>query len=199
MNYFWKLLLPEELKRAARLLDLQKKKQFIAARGCLRIILGRYLKIKPSHVQFQYNNYGKPVFAALHHSPLSFNLSHSGDWGVLAVVKKDAVGVDIEKIEYEIEFNQVAQHFFNERELYTLSQYPSTRQRRGFYRLWTQKEARLKSMGTGFKIAAGAVRTVVSAPFYLKTFPVAAEYVCSVAADQRIAVIKKFHFSEIFR
>ncbi|RLB76315.1 MAG: 4'-phosphopantetheinyl transferase, partial [Deltaproteobacteria bacterium] len=84
------ILAADELIRADRLLDLQKKQQFIVARARLREILGHYQKIKPQEIKFQYNTHGKPDLSESLHSSVSFNLSHSGHWGTLAVVNKFA-------------------------------------------------------------------------------------------------------------
>jgi 4'-phosphopantetheinyl transferase len=188
------ILCAEEISRGERLLDGRKKAQFIAARTCLRTILGSYLQIQPNQVQFQYNQYGKPSLSEIHHTSLFFNLSHSGDWGVLAVVIKKAVGVDLEYIDPEMDFFPLSHRYFNEQEKLCLEQYPHSRQRRGFYRLWTQKEAMLKLLGSGFAVspAIGA-----AAGTWHKIFPIFAEYLCTVAFDRKIERIRKFHFSAI--
>lgn len=188
------ILCAEEISRAERLLDRQKKNQFIAARSHLRTILGRYLQIKPNQIQLQYNQNGKPSLSEFHHSSLSFNLSHSGDWAVLAVATKMIVGVDIERIEPEIIFTQLSNLYFNEREKLSLDQYPQLRKRRGFYRLWTQKEAMLKLLGSGFG-GSPAINVAVGTRF--KTFPISADYICSVAFDKKIERIKKYHLFAI--
>lgn len=193
-NDFSPVLSAEEISRGERLLDERKKAQFIVARTYLRTILGRYLQIQPSQVQFHYNHYGKPFLSEIYHSSLFFNLSHSGDWGVLAVATKKAVGVDLEYIDPEMNFSQLSHSYFNEREKLCLDQYPHSRQRRGFYRLWTQKEAMLKLLGSGF---ATSPASNYAAGTMLKIFPVTADYLCTVAFDRKIELIRKFHFSAI--
>ncbi|MDA3903619.1 MAG: 4'-phosphopantetheinyl transferase superfamily protein [Desulfuromusa sp.] len=189
-----KLLTPDEIRRADRLLDLQKKKQFIVARARLRQILGHYQKIDPDQIKFQYNQHGKPTLAESHHSLLSFNLSHSGDWGVLAIVNKATVGIDIEKIEPGINFFQLADRYFAENEKLHLEAYPAKRQRRGFYRLWTQKEAILKADGAGFQKILLADEHSKTKKWHLIAFPIAPDYVCSIATKKEFISIQKFHF-----
>ena len=192
-NYFSDILCAEEISRGERLLDVRKKAQFIAARTYLRTILGGYLQIQPNQVKFHYNQYGKPSLSDIHHSSLFFNLSHSGDWGVLAVATKKAVGVDLEYIDPEMNFFQLSHSYFNAQEKLCLDQYPHSRQRRGFYRLWTQKEAMLKFLGSGFSISPGVEsRSNVE----LRTFPIQANYIFSVAFRERVKKIVKFHFSD---
>ena len=192
-DYFNQILCAEEISRGERLLDGRKKAQFISARTYLRTILGRYLQIQPNQVQFHYNQHGKPSLSEIHHSLLSFNLSHSGDWGVLAAATTKAVGVDLEYIDPEMIFFQLSHSYFNAQEKLCLDQYPHSRQRRGFYRLWTQKEAMLKFLGSGFSISPGIdSRSDVE----LRTFPIQANYIFSVAFRERVEKIVKFHFSD---
>ncbi|WP_321391488.1 4'-phosphopantetheinyl transferase superfamily protein [uncultured Desulfuromusa sp.] len=187
------MLSTEELLRADRLLDQRKRNQFIRARAYLKSILGKYLHVKPDQVQFQYNAYGKPSLSERHQSSLIFNLSHSGDWGVLAVCGEMAVGVDVEKIDPEIRFSLLGENYFNEREKLLLKLYSTPRKRRGFYRLWTQKEALLKLLGTGFRI-----NNQNDVKFLQYTsFPLTAAYICSVAFKGKISRIKKIHLPDI--
>lgn len=193
-DYCRDILSAEEISRAERLLDERKKALFIVGRTCLRTILGSYLQIQPYLVQFQYNPYGKPSLSEIHHSSLFFNLSHSGNWGVLAVGTTMDVGVDLEHIDPEMNFFLLSHRYFNEQEKLYLDQYPHSRQRRGFYRLWTQKEAMLKLTGSGF---AASPAIGVAAGIQLRIFPIFADYLCTAAFDGKIERIRKFHFSVI--
>ncbi len=184
----------DEVKRADRLLDLQKKNQFIVARFHLKAILGRYLKIDPDQVRLQYNSYGKPALAEAFHSSVSFNLSHSGDWGVVAVVNKFAIGIDLEKIDPQMAISQLADRYFDENEKLQLAQYPPGRRRRGFYRLWTQKEARLKLAGVGFQKNPFPDNDLKTVKRHIVVFPLAPGFVCSVATTEKLLSIQKFYF-----
>ncbi len=190
-NQLKKLLDPKETVRADRLLDLQKKKQFIISRARLRQILGAYQKVPPSQIQFKYNNYGKPALAELYHSSLSFNLSHSDNWAVLAVADNSSVGVDLEKIDPDLNFTSLANQYFDKRENKFLEKYPTERQRRGFYRLWTQKEAMLKLNGFGFRKTTQNIEGSITVNWDLKTFPLLEDYICSIATQEQIISIKK--------
>ncbi len=185
------LLHPEEILRAERLLDFRKKTQFIVARACLRRILGIYLNITPVQIGFQYNKHGKPALAEVHRSSLCFNLSHSGYWGVLAILKAAAVGADIELVDLDLDYIQVGANYFKHREQQCLEQYPIERQRRGFYRLWTRKEALMKMYGTGFQPSERAEYPVN----FLHNFPIAPGYLSAVAMDAEVVAIQRFGFS----
>ncbi|MEE4254079.1 MAG: 4'-phosphopantetheinyl transferase superfamily protein [Desulfuromusa sp.] len=190
---FEDILSAVELSRVERLLDPNKKNQFISARIHLRVILGQYLQIRPNQVEFQYNQFGKPFLSENHHSPLFFNLSHSRELGGLVVASNMDVGVDLEYIDPEMNFSQLSHSYFNEQEKLCLDQYPHSRQRRGFFRLWTQKEAMLKLWGSGFSMSSGMGS---QSDLQLRTFPIRANYICSIAFRERIERIIKFHFSD---
>lgn len=85
----------DELIRAAKFHFDRDRDHFIAARGLLRLILGRYLHMHPAQLQFAYNDHGKP---RLRHQPqekpLLFNLSHSHHLVLFAFTCVGSVGVD---------------------------------------------------------------------------------------------------------
>ncbi len=182
----------EEVLRAARLLDPRKENQFIRARTCLRQILEFYLESPAARIKFQYDMQGKPSLADDHLSSLSFNLSHSGEWGILAIIKGYPVGVDIELIETALDYAQLTGHYFDPWETQILSQYPSEKRRRGFYRLWTRKEAVLKMLGTGFTERGTEERK----PAFVQHVHVAAGYVSVVATTSPVLSVVRYHFSE---
>ena len=144
------LLSIDELSRAERLLDPFKSRSFIAARGRMRQILARYLDIAAETIHFSYGTSGKPSLDASHTSNLTFNLAHSSSWALLGVGKKHGLGVDLEVIDLKLAFGKMAAQFFSEEEVSRLSAIAKQRRRRSFYRIWTRKEAWLKSQGWGF-------------------------------------------------
>lgn len=60
LEYFRQILSEDELARARRFYFDQHQQRFIAGRGILRSILGRYLDIEPFKIQFGYEARGKP-------------------------------------------------------------------------------------------------------------------------------------------
>ena len=86
---------------------------------------------------------GKPY---LRNSGMYFNISHSGEYVVLAVADNE-IGVDIEKI---APYDQaIAVRCFTERELEWLQSQGADE---AFYRLWTAKESVMKASGLGFSL-----------------------------------------------
>ena len=148
-----KTLSGDEQARAARYRFLKDRDSFIAARGMLRGILGRYLGRAPETVQFDYGPHGKP---ALPHEPggvrLRFNLSHSGGLALCAVASRRELGIDIEHQRPELADESVAERFFSAREVATLRSVPPAQQQAAFFACWTRKEAYLKAVGGGLTI-----------------------------------------------
>src|SRR4051794_21049852 len=50
----------DELERAARRRTVELQDRFIAGRGVLRALLGRYLGVDPAPLRFHYGAHGKP-------------------------------------------------------------------------------------------------------------------------------------------
>lgn len=99
----------DEHERAARFRFPGGKQRYIIAHGCLRNILARYLDREPGQLRFSRNEYGKP---ALQSHELEFNLSHSGDFALVAVTRGHNVGVDVERIRPELEHDKIAGRVF---------------------------------------------------------------------------------------
>lgn len=143
------LLSAREQDRARRLVQSRARRQYVAAQVLLRRLLGEYLEIDPGAVVFERGPQGKPFLANHHGAELHFNLSHSGNWLLVALVRGREVGVDLE-VHRSIDTLALAERFFCAGETRQLNSLPDpARQRRHFFDLWTAKEALVKAMGTG--------------------------------------------------
>lgn len=150
------LLSPYETKRTDLLKSGQVRNNFVAGRGVLRKILGRYLSIAPENVQLDYGNHGKP-FLLDHKGFLNFNLSHAGDLLILAVSAAIEVGIDIEKTDADIPLHDMARLAFSHQEQKELFELPSfDLQTTAFYRCWVRKEACMKACGRGFSLPSNS-------------------------------------------
>jgi 4'-phosphopantetheinyl transferase len=146
-------LAPEELNRAGRFYFEKDRRHFIAGRGLLRSILGRYLQVDPGQLHFSYEQYGKPVLAAAPGQELfRFNLSHSGGLALYAVTVGREIGVDIERIRTDLEYEQIAERFFSSQESAALRLLPPEIKPEGFFNCWTRKEAYIKARGEGLSL-----------------------------------------------
>lgn len=139
------LLSPDEQGRANRLVIPQKRQRFIAGRAALRTILSQYTQLSAQSLSFEYGTDGKP---ALTNSALHFNLAHSEDRGLLAVALHP-IGVDLEHIRPIQSAAYIANTAFTPAEREQLEQYGDS----VFFQLWTCKEAAMKAIGGGFRLA----------------------------------------------
>lgn len=153
-------LAPEEKKRAARFLVPQAKEDFIAARGILRELLGRYLGGSAPGIRLSYGAQGKPaLFQPL---PLRFNVSHSHGLAAFVFTRGMEVGIDIEKIRQDFAAEQVASLYFAEQEIAELRGLPGKSRAAGFFKCWTLKEAYLKARGQGLQIPLSSFQVTVT-------------------------------------
>jgi 4'-phosphopantetheinyl transferase len=144
------LLCPAETERAARFRSSLHRNRFVAGRGALRAILGRYLNAAPEAIEFEYGAQGKPALSGLESRPgLQFNLAHTGDLALLAVARSTPVGVDVEQVRALAEFDSLVDRFFSARENAAFRALTSEEKPAAFFNLWTRKEAWLKATGEG--------------------------------------------------
>ncbi|MBE0501916.1 MAG: 4'-phosphopantetheinyl transferase superfamily protein [Desulfuromonadales bacterium] len=183
------LLSEDEQLRAKRFLNQPKADQFKLARIRLRQILGRYLQQNPADIRFSYGQHGKP---ALTGSSLTFNLSHAGDRGVLAIFSEEEIGIDIELIDPQLNFEQIAARFFTPNEIKSLLQVPTSRRRRTFYRIWTRKEACLKAAGSGFS----SPQRTENNRFKVRSFVVDRHLPGAVALSIQATAVRRWDFRE---
>lgn len=143
------LLAPAERARAQRLRRPGARAQYIAAYALLRVHLGQYLHADPQALELQRRPQGKPVLSKRHGTDLHFNLSHSGNWLLLAFARGREVGVDIE-VHRPADAVALAKRFFCPGEAARIeAQSPGAQRQAQFFALWTAKEALAKAIGTG--------------------------------------------------
>lgn len=139
----------DEHLRADKFYFERDRRHFIAGRGLLRVILGRYLDLEPTQLQFSYGARGKPALAIGTGRKLCFNLSHSNGLVLYAVTRDRDLGIDLEHIRPLPEAEQLARRFFSAREYAVISSLPFDQKQEAFFKGWTRKEAYLKASGDG--------------------------------------------------
>jgi 4'-phosphopantetheinyl transferase len=140
----------EEAKRAARFLRPEDRSRYVAARGILRQMLGRYLAEAPARLGLVAGPFGKPALASRAGQPLlEFNLAHTGDVIVFAVTIGRRVGVDTEAVRSDLDALALARSQFSEAEARVLEALPPAERTDAFFRCWTRKEAYVKARGEG--------------------------------------------------
>ena len=144
-------LSPDELARANRFRFEHHRNHFIVARGTLRTLLGLYLNIPPAQLHFRYNAYGKPSLE-LPHTTLHFNISHSHELALFAFSQHRELGVDVEFMDRDIDYNELAQHTFSPCEAAIVTALSGDAKRQAFFSCWTRKEAYIKARGMGVSL-----------------------------------------------
>lgn len=187
----------DELARADRLLDPQKQHDFTVGRSCLRQLLSNYLDLPPQKINFSYNSSGKPFIAGKNSGQLAFNLSHSGSRAILAVTIAAEIGVDIEMVDPDLNFQSSASRYFTPVEIGELQDVATHRQRRQFYRIWTRKEAVLKMIGSGFSSPHPGKDLLQNC--WLNNMFVAGNTVSAVAINRNINSVFKYNFVQVAR
>jgi 4'-phosphopantetheinyl transferase len=131
---------------------------------------------------------------------IAFNVSHAGDWALLAFARDRDVGVDVEHHRELKDLEDLAARFFAPAETAALMALPSAQRQAAFFRIWTRKEAFVKAIGEG--IGWGLDRFIVShgddgemvslqipedpkgaARWTLRALPMEQDYAAAVAFD----------------
>ena len=141
-----KLLVDDERNRARLFHFARDRDHYIAGRGMLRVMLGRYLDKLPMEIDIVFGEYDKPFLSS---GEVQFNLAHSGNLALYAFCLDQEVGIDIEAEQELIDTLAIAKHFFSPSEYNTLLSTPKEQQTSAFYRCWTRKEAFIKAVGEG--------------------------------------------------
>ena len=144
---FHAVLSLDERQRAERFQFERDRRRFVAARGTLRCLLGGYLGVAPQALCFVYGKFGKPALALPDRAILQFNLSHSGELAVFAIAWRRELGIDIEQVRADNGGEDVARRFFAQGEVQQLLALPPSARLRGFFDIWTRKEATIKARG----------------------------------------------------
>src|SRR5271155_3096552 len=143
----------EETLRADRFYFQRDRDAFMATRGTLRQLLGRYVGCAPGEIAFEYGPYGKPhLRGAPPGLSLDFNVSHSHGLALMAFSLGRKLGIDVESIRPAVASEEIAERFFSSREVAELQSLPPAMRAEGFFLCWTRKEAYVKAIGNGLQI-----------------------------------------------
>jgi 4'-phosphopantetheinyl transferase len=160
IQYLRSLLSEDEVVRAERFYFEKDHHRFIVTHGLLRILLARYLNtsfIDAHQLRFCYNDYGKPSLDLDTQAyPLNFNLSHSDELVLFAFTYVRQVGVDIEYMRPDLDYESLTEHYFSPLENEMLRALLASARLEAFYQCWARKEAYIKARGKGLSIPLDA-------------------------------------------
>ena len=151
------LLSVDEAERAAKYHFEKDRKQFVVSRGILRCLIGQYQNVRPEEVVFCFSEFGKPELAGevkSNDEPFHFNIGHSGGHVLLGFSAVGELGVDLEFLRLrENRMVPLISRICSENEKEWVKVLPAAKREIALSRLWTAKEAYLKSIGTGFQVS----------------------------------------------
>lgn len=150
--------------------ESQKEKalKFKSENDQIRSLASSYLMNKLSKEPLQFNDTGKPFYQNGPH----FNVSHSGQYIVMAVSNKD-IGVDIEENK-EKDMSMLIR-IFNEAEAKMIKEHAD------FYYLWCAKESLIKCIGS----SVSKIKEVPALPFNgVKSFK-GQDYYCQTFIEDK--------------
>jgi 4'-phosphopantetheinyl transferase len=130
------------------------RNRYMVTRALVRTVLGRYLGIAPTALEFGTNDYGRPHVTNAPSSlrRLFFNLSHTHSLIVLGVAVDREIGVDVENIRDRLAPLEAADHFFAPIEATALRMLSAAGQPDRFFEYWTFKESYIKARGMGLSL-----------------------------------------------
>jgi len=150
------LLTPDEIAKADRIVVPVKCEQSAVSRGTARTLLAAYTGAAASDLRFTYGEKGRPYLDCSGldgvGSNLAFNVSHSGDLGVIALTREGELGVDVEELDGKIDLIGIGRRFFSTIEHADLSSQTGDARTEAFFRAWTRKESYLKARGMGLAL-----------------------------------------------
>ena len=116
-------------------------------------MLNERLRCENEVLAFETLTRGKP-FALVNGMPAPghFNVSHSGNHGLIAFKSKGRVGIDVEERRVRDDLDGLIRTVFAPEERSALSVLTGEPRLRLFYELWTIKEALVKALGDGHYI-----------------------------------------------
>lgn len=166
------------------------------ARAATRIVLGNALGTDPARVAISrvcahcgHPTHGRPTLAGV--TNLSFSLSHSGSFAVVALAEGEAqLGVDVEEVKSRVRIDGLAARVLGADDLAAWRALSDSGDRlRSFLEAWTAKEAYLKALGTGITTRLRDVPTVVDG-WTIRPLEVGDGRVGALAADRSGVAIR---------
>ena len=154
----WALLGEEERAAASRLVHDAARCQHVVGRGLAKTMLAELCgdRVDPAAIRFRRDPGGKPHVDRPPAARRPMNLSHTRGMAVCVVwlgpcPTTVSVGVDVERIDRRTDIGLADRYFAVEERRQIAAEPDAQRRRELFFRLWTLKEAFVKSTGSGLR------------------------------------------------
>lgn len=174
------ILSDEELIKSDRYQHYNSKITYLTSRYFIRKTLCSFTKESdPSKIRFYYKENKKLAVDGA-----EFNISHSGNI-LLVAINTSTIGVDIELIKKDFDFEPILETCFNSNEIEIINQ--SEEKPLKFYNLWTRKESLLKATGEGLVDNLSAIDCLSNpvsrngSDYQIQSFIMCEKYIASLA------------------
>ena len=170
-----------EEERISKFVFLEDRKRALIGRLSLRAVISEVLNVPWTRVELSRTERGKPCLTSEFISrypngaDFNFNISHHGDFVVLAGDRCREVGIDLMRIELPKSSRTLEEFFKTMRRLFTLNEWRFIQSATdeyaklfNFYRLWTLKESFLKATGQGISLDLQFLEFSIFSPLTLE-------------------------------
>lgn len=190
---YYGVLSDEEKVRVERLHKLEDQRNYVVGQGLKRLVLSAYAGCHPKEIEFEYNQYGKPLLSDPN-ATIMFNVAHSKNIVLLAVSRGAEIGIDVEYVNSALDWSAIASNFFSADELQHLEPYTGDEKTSLFYTCWTQKEARLKALGLGLfgMKAPNLEQDITTMDYNIVSFGIADRYQGALAVSQMVRSVRLY-------
>ncbi|GIC78469.1 4'-phosphopantetheinyl transferase superfamily protein [Moritella sp. F3] len=151
LQAYSQLLSPAETTKQQRFRFEKDRHSALITRAFIRDLLSHYADVRPADWQFAKGEKNKPeiVNPPL---PLRFNISHTDNLIICAVMLHDDIGCDVENTQRSSDVLSIAKYSFSDIEVDDLLAQPIAQQASRFFDYWTLKESYIKAWGLGLSI-----------------------------------------------
>ncbi|MDX2322112.1 MAG: 4'-phosphopantetheinyl transferase superfamily protein [Moritella sp.] len=151
LSAYNELLSAEEATKQQRFRFEKDRHSALITRAFIRDLLSYYADLSPADWQFVKGVKDKPeiVNPPL---PLRFNISHTDNLIICAVMLNNDIGCDVENTQRTSDVLSIAKYSFSEIEINDLLAQSTAQQTSRFFDYWTLKESYIKAWGLGLSI-----------------------------------------------
>lgn len=151
LRAYSQLLSAEETTKQQRFRFEKDRHSALITRAFVRDLLSRYADVSPADWLFIKGAKDKPEIVEPP-IPLRFNISHTDNLIICAVMLNDDIGCDVENTQRTSDVMSIAKYSFSESEVNDLALQPTAQQTSRFFDYWTLKESYIKAWGLGLSI-----------------------------------------------
>lgn len=190
----------EEVRRSKCFKNRIDSDRFIVGRTMVKLMASKFLNRDFNSLEIVFTESNKPIID--HEINFQFNLSHSGNYVVLAVCNRWDIGIDIEYCNSDFKFQPLLNYCMSENEKIKI--FEDKNPLDTFLMFWTRKEAMLKGVGIGlldklnsFSCLNGVnfipgFLTGITSEWMIRSFYLDKNYIVSLAHDSTLNKLSFF-------